>query len=321
MPSMRDWLASIRSAAERIRPHVRDTPVEISPALSRDGSETWLKLENLQTTGSFKLRGAMNRLLLFSPGERAKGIVAASSGNHGMAVAWGVRALGGRAILFVPEMASPVKLRAIRDLGAEVHAHGDDSGLCEIEARRYALEHGLAYLSPYNDPDVVAGQGTIGLELARQIDGLDAVFVALGGGGLISGIGLALRGLGSRARVIACSPENSSVMHRSIEAGRVVEMESLPTLSDGTAGAVEPGAVTLDMCREVVTDRVLVSEAEIRTAMRLVIERHHTLIEGAAAVAVAACLRERERIPGRAVVVLCGANIAPDRLREALAIS
>ena len=318
---MRDWLASIRGAAERTRPHLRDTPVEISPALSREGSETWLKLENLQVTGSFKLRGAMNRLLLSSPGERAKGIVAASSGNHGMAVAWGVRALGGRAILFVPETASPVKLRAIRDLGAEVHAHGDDSGRCEIEARRYASENGLAYLSPYNDPEVVAGQGTIGLELVKQIDGLDAVFVALGGGGLISGIGLALRGLGARARMIACSPENSAVMHHSIEAGRVLEMESLPTLSDGTAGGVEPGALTLELCREVVTDRVLVSEAEIRAALRLVIERHHTLIEGAAAVAVAACLRERERFPGRAAVVLCGANIAPDRLREALAAS
>ena len=321
MRSMRDWLASIGQAAERIRPHLRDTPVEMSPALSRGRDETWLKLENLQTTGSFKLRGAMNRLLLCTPEERAKGIVAASSGNHGMAVSFGVRALGGRAILFVPETASPVKLRAIREMGAEVRAHGDDSGVCELQARRYAEENGLTYLSPYNDPDVVAGQGTVGLELARQIAGIDAVFVALGGGGLISGIGLALRALGSRARVVACSPENSAVMHHSLGAGRVLEMPSLPTLSDGTAGAVEPGAVTLDLCREVVTDRVLVSEAEIRAALRLVIERHHTLIEGAAAVAFAACLRERERFPGRAVVVLCGANIAPDRLREALAPS
>jgi threonine dehydratase len=316
---MRDWPAAIREAAERIRPHVRDTPVEPSPALARGECDAWVKLENLQTTGSFKLRGAMNRLLLCTPAGRAEGIVAASSGNHGMAVAHGVRALGGRAILFVPETASPVKLRAIRDLGAEVRAHGDDSGRCEIEARRYAEENGLTYLSPYNDPDVVAGQGTLGLELARQVGEFDAVFVALGGGGLISGIGLALRALGSRARVVACSPENSAVMHHSIAAGRVLEMESLPTLSDGTAGGVEPGAVTLDLCREVVTDRVLVSEAEIRAALRLVIERHHVLVEGAAAVAVAACLKERDKFPGRAVVVLCGANIAPDRLREALA--
>lgn len=318
---MSGWFGDIEAAAERIRPYARLTPVDPSAELSRlGGADVWLKMEQLQTTGSFKLRGAMNRLLLLPPDERRRGIVAASSGNHGMAVSWGMKALGGKATLFVPESASPVKLQAMRDHGAEVRARGTDSGISEIEARRYAGQEGLTYVSPYNDPGVVAGQGTVGLEIGRQVDAPDAVFVALGGGGLISGIGLALEGLGRKVDLVACSPENSAVMHHSLAAGRILEMESLDTLSDGTAGGVEPGAITFDLCRRLVTRAVTVTEEEIRAAMRLVMERHHTLIEGAAAVAVAGFLKEKDRFRGRRVViVLCGANISLDRLREAIA--
>jgi len=321
MGRMRDWFGAIEAAAERIRPHVRETPVDPSAELSRlGGADVFLKMENLQVTGSFKLRGAMNRLGLLSPEERRRGIVAASSGNHGMAVSWGMQALGGQATIFVPENASPVKLQAMRDHGAEVRARGTDSGLSELEARRFAEEQGLTYISPYNDPEVVAGQGTVGLEIGRQVDAPEAIFVALGGGGLISGIGLAFEGLGRKVELVACSPQNSAVMHHSLAAGRILEMESLPTLSDGTAGGVEPGAITFDLCRRLVTHSVLVSEDEIRSAMRLVMERHHTLIEGAAAVAVAGYLKEKQRFRGRRVViVLCGANISLARLREAIA--
>lgn len=321
MAGMPDWLAEIEAAAERIRPYARVTPLDPSPELSRlGGAEVWLKMEHLQVTGSFKLRGAMNRLLTLGPADRARGVVAASSGNHGMAVSWGARALGCRATVFVPENASPVKLQAMRDHGAEVRARGTDSGLSEIEARRYAEEERLAYVSPYNDPGVVAGQGTVGLEIRRQGDPPDAVFVALGGGGLISGIGLALEGLGRKAELVACSPANSAVMHHSLAAGRILEMESLDTLSDGTAGGVEPGAITFDLCRRFVADSVTVSEEEIGAAMRLVVERHHTLVEGAAAVAVAGYLKMKERFQGRRVViVLCGANISLERLRAAIA--
>jgi threonine dehydratase len=299
---------------------VRETPVDRSAELSRlGGADVRLKMEHLQTTGSFKLRGAMNRLLLLTPEERRRGIVTASSGNHGMAVSWGMKTLGGQATVFVPGNASPVKLQAMRDHGAEVRARGTDSGLSEIEARRHAEEQGLPYISPYNDPEVVAGQGTVGLEIGRQVDAPDAIFVAIGGGGLISGIGLALEGLGRKADLVACSPANSAVMHHSLEAGRILDLESLPTLSDGTAGAVEHGAITFDLCRRLVTRSVLVGEEEIRAALRLVMERHHTLIEGAAAVAVAGYLKEKERFRGRRVViVLCGANISLEKLREAI---
>src|SRR5262245_8202226 len=173
----------IGTAAERIRPHIRQTPVEPSPELSRrGGAEVLLKLENLQATGSFKLRGAMNKLTLLGPEERARGVVTASSGNHGGAVAWGLAVLGGRGSVFSPDGASPAKVAAIRERGAEVRAEGHDSGLSELLARRHAAATGLTYVSPYNDPDIVAGQGTVGFELAREVPDLDVLFVALGGG-------------------------------------------------------------------------------------------------------------------------------------------
>jgi threonine dehydratase len=315
-----DLKREITAAEQRIRPYVRETPVDESAAVGQaSGARVLLKMEHLQLTGSFKLRGAMNRLLALTPDEKGKGIVTASSGNHGAAVAYGLKALGCPGVIFVPENASPAKVANIRAYGAEVRTHAIDSGVTEIFARRHAEETGRVYISPYNDPVVVAGQGTIGAELARQVDRIDALFVALGGGGLISGIAGYLKESGSHVEVVACSPENSAVMHHSAAAGRILEMESKPTLSDGTAGAVEPGAITLDLCRRLVDRYVLVSESEIRDAMRLIIDRHHTLIEGAAGVAVAGLLKERERFAGKnVVVVLCGANISRERLKDVL---
>ncbi len=182
-------------AADRIRPYVRATPLDHSLCFSQlTGADVYLKLENLQYTGSFKLRGAMNKLLILAPEQCLRGVVAASSGNHGAAVAYGCRALGVQGTVFVPEHASPTKLEAMRRYGIEVRQHGDDSLLSELEARRYADEHGLAYLSPYNDLDVVAGQGTIGVEIVEQLPGVEVVFVSVGGGGLIGGIAVGAQG-------------------------------------------------------------------------------------------------------------------------------
>lgn len=305
---------------------MRRTPVEASPILAGAPSEpvadcgrVWLKLENLQLTGSFKLRGASNKILLLSREERDRGVVAASSGNHGAAVGCAAAAASSRAIVFVPETAAKSKVAAIRSWGAEVRVHGNDSLVTEIEARRYAATEGMAYLSPYNDGDVIAGQGTLGMELAEQVHDLDAVFLALGGGGLAAGVGGYLKSLLPRVRIVACSPANSAVMHASLEAGRILEMKSLPTLSDGTAGGIESGALTFDLCREIIDDSVLVSEGEIRTALRAVIGSHHTLIEGAAGVAVAGYLARRDRYAGSNVaIVLCGANIDLGVLAEVL---
>jgi threonine dehydratase len=310
----------IDTAARAIAGRVRRTPIEASPILAGPGGgEVWLKLENLQLTGSFKLRGATNKILSLSQDQRDRGVVAASSGNHGAAVGCAAATAGCRAVVFVPESAAASKVAAIRSWGAEVRVHGNDSLLAEVEARRYAASVGMAYLSPYNDPAVIAGQGTVGVELAEQIDDLDAVFVALGGGGLAAGVGGYLEAVRPDVKIIACSPANSAVMHASLEAGRILEMESLPTLSDGTAGGVEPGSLTFDLCRDILDDSVLVSEEEIRKALRLVVGRHHTLIEGAAGVAVAGYLARRDRFAGQSVaIVLCGANIDLGVLAEVL---
>ncbi len=327
---MIDVASEVLAAEERIRPYVRETPVELSPVLGElGGARVWLKLENLQATGSFKLRGATSKLLSLGALERARGVVAASSGNHGLGVAHALRAAGGRGVVFVPEGASPTKVEAIRAYGrsgapVEVREVRGDPVRAERAARRWAEERGLVYVSPYNDPAVVGGQGTVGVELARQLGRIDAVFVALGGGGLISGVAGYLRSLGDAflgrgLEVVACSPENSPVMHESVRAGRILELDSAPTLSDGTAGGVEEGAITFELCRRLVDRFVLVSEEEIAAAMRLVIGRHHTLIEGAAGAAVAGYLKAKERYRGRnVVIVLCGANVSLETLRRVL---
>ena len=322
---MIDVAREVLAAEERIRPHVRETPVELSHVLGElGGARVWLKLENLQATGSFKLRGATSKLLSLGALERARGVVAASSGNHGLGVAHALRAAGGRGVVFVPEGASPTKVEAIRAYGVEVREVRGDPVRAERAARRWAEEEGLVYVSPYNDPAVVGGQGTVGVELARQLGRIDAVFVALGGGGLISGVAGYLRSLGETVlgrglEVVACSPESSPVMHESVRAGRILELDSAPTLSDGTAGGVEEGAITFELCRRLVDRFVLVSEEEIAAAMRLVIGRHHTLIEGAAGAAVAGYLKAKERYRGRNVaIVLCGANVSLETLRRVL---
>jgi len=315
-----EFQSEVRAAAERIAGRVRRTPVEPSRVLLGEGRGTvWLKLENQQLTGSFKLRGATNKILSLSEEERRRGVVAASSGNHGAAVACAATATGCSALVYVPEAVAASKLEAIRSWGIEVRKHGADGLLTELEARRHAIDAGMSYISPYNDPAVIWGQGTLGAELAEQLPQLDAVFVALGGGGLISGLGGYLKAVRPELQVIACSPENSQVMHASLAAGRIVEMESRPTLSDGTAGGLEPGAITFELCREIIDESVLVSEEQIREAVRLIVSRHHTLIEGAAGVAVAGYLANRERFAGMEVaIVLCGANIDSTVLAEIL---
>jgi threonine dehydratase len=307
-------------AESRIRSHVRRTPVETSLSLSEHADcSVYLKLENQQKTGSFKLRGAFNRMLLLDPAQRAAGVVAASTGNHGAAVACAARTLGVEARIFVPEQADPSKTRSIELQGASLVKIGSDCIESERAARVEAEQQGSIYVSPYNDPEVVAGQGTLGVELHQQVDHLDAVFIAMGGGGLISGAGGYLRSAFPGVEVVACSPEHSAVMHHSLETGRLLDLPSKPTLSDGTAGGVEAGSITFELCQSVVGSSVLISESEIIESMKILVGGHHQLVEGAAAVALAGFLKHHERFRGRSVaIVLCGANIAPDVLREVL---
>jgi threonine dehydratase len=315
-----DIPAEVLAAEERIRPYIRETPLEASPVLveGRDG-ECFIKLENLQHTGSFKARGALNKMLTLEPEALEQGVLSASTGNHGAAVAFAARAVGTRATIYVPKIASPTKVAAIERLGAEVRFVGDDGIEAEAAARRESDSSGRAYLSPYNDAAVVGGQGTIGIELERQIESIDRLYVSVGGGGLIAGVAGYLKARAPQLEVIGCSPENSSVMRQSVAAGEILDLESLPTLSDGTAGGVETDSITLQACVDLVDRWVDVSEAEISQAMRLFMNAHHQMIEGSAGVAMAAYLRSSpEGAAGRSVLISCGANIALDTLRAVL---
>ena len=309
-----------REARARLAGKIRNTPLELSHRFSKaTGARVWLKLENLQYTGSFKLRGALNKLLVLDAAARAAGCVAASSGNHGAAVARAMQELGVGGVIFVPEGAAKTKVDAIRAYGCEVRHVGTDGLDTEIHARKYAAERGMTYISPYNDLAVAAGQGTCGLEILDDLPAPEALFVAVGGGGLLSGVGSVLRAACPGIRIVACQPENSAVMAHSVAAGRILDLASRPTLSDGTAGGIEARSLTFDWCRELADEFVLVSEAEIAAAVRRYVDWRDQPIEGAAGVAVAALLREARRFRGKdVVVVICGANIGADVLRSIL---
>jgi len=300
-----DIRREIALAEARIRPWIIETPL-VSPT-----ERLHFKLENQQHSGSFKARGAFSKLLSLrtrDSGLRTRGVIAASTGNHGAAVAYAGSQLGIPVRIVVPQGASPKKLAAIRAFGATLEEHGTDGVESEHFARAESARSGIPYISPYNDPEVIGGQGTVGIELARQIDRADTVFIALGGGGLLAGVASHLELLWPDVRVIGCSPENSAVMIESLRAGRVLELESKPTLSDGTAGGVETDTITFPLCQILADNVCTVSESEIFEAMRRLRDELGILVEGAAGVAYAGYLRARERA-GTAVVILCGGNV------------
>jgi threonine dehydratase len=306
------------AAEQRIRTYIRETPLVQSQALSdATRASVFLKLENLQETGAFKLRGAANKLLSLSKDEAPRGIVAASTGNHALAVATIARKLAIPAEIFVSEHVHPDKRARIEALRARVNAVKGDALLAEVTARREAERSGRAYVSPYNDPVVIEGQGTVAVEVLQQLpplghDGLDAIFVAVGGGGLIAGIGAHVERISPATQIIGCWPENSPALHECMRAGRIIDVPEKPTWSTSTAGGVEPGAITLQMCSQVIDRSILVTEEQILDAARRVYRDDAQLIEGAAAVAVAALLSVPADYAGRTVViVVCGGNVDP----------
>lgn len=307
-------------AANRIASYIRETPLDYSPYFSElTGANVYLKLENLQHTGSFKLRGAFNKLLSLSEEDREAGGVAASSGNHGAAIAHAMNKLGVAGTIFVPEQTSPTKVEAIKRAGGDVRFFGTDGLDTELHAREFAEENGMVYLSPYNDPDVIAGQGTCGVEIAQQLADVDAVFIAVGGGGLISGVGSFLKSVNPSLDVVACQPAASAVMTESVKAGKIVDLPSDPTLSDGTAGGIEADAITFDICRGIADEYVVVSEEQIAEAMRGFIDSHHMLAEGAAGVAIAGLLASGDKYKDQNVVVIvCGGNISRETLKKVI---
>ena len=324
--ALSDWSKLVLDAHQRIESLVMKTPVESISDLANGSSVQLLaKLENLQQTGSFKLRGATNKISLLTAQQRAAGVIAASNGNHGIGVALAAKNAGVAAQIYVSSHLSPYKAGRIEQHGAQICRTGDSPLEAELAGRQASIQSGRVFISPYNDVDVIAGQGTIAVELQDQVPSagasrpgpaLDAIFVAVGGGGLIGGIGAYLKTVAPHVEVVGCWPHNSPVLYECIKAGKILDVPEQPTLSESTAGGLEPASVTFDLCRRVIARSVLVSEEEILAAMRKARELKGWLIEGAAGVALAAALKTIDDYKGKTImVVICGGNVSPELLQ------
>ena len=320
---MKKLVNNIIAANRRIKAvdgGVRETPLDESGIFSeRTGASFLLKGEHLQRTGSFKMRGAMNKVLCLNDEERENGIITASSGNHGMATTQAARVGRLEATIYLPETVSPLKLSNMKRLGANTVLVPGNGVEAEIVGRGAAGREGKTFVSPYADLEIIAGQGTIGLELAEQCPDLAAVYVCVGGGGLISGIGSYLKAQRPDVEIIGCWPENAPAMHLCMEKGEIYDTPETRTLSDGSAGGVEEGAITFPICQQVIDRHMLISESEIASAMRDMAANENFIIEGAAGVALAAALKNASDYRGRKIaVVICGRNIALDTFRSVM---
>ena len=300
----------VEEARERIKDQIYLSPFPHSETISRmSGNRVFFKLENLQMTGSFKERGALNRLLTLAPEEAARGVIAASAGNHGMAVAFHSRRLGITATIVMPRHAPLIKISRVRQYGAEVLLHGDDYDMAFAEARRLSRERSLTLIHAFDDPGVIAGQGTIGLEIYEQNPDLDAVIVPVGGGGLVAGIGLALKTLNSKIRIVGVQSESIPSMRAALEKGEPVGLPPVVTIADGIAVRAV-GTTPLELVKILVDEIVTVSEGEIANAVLLLLEIEKTVAEGAAAVPLAALLNKKIALDGKNVgLIVSGGNI------------
>jgi threonine dehydratase len=313
-------LADVYAARQRIAPHVKRTPVMPSWWLSdASGATVLLKLESLQPTNSFKSRGALNAAMqVLAVHGRDVTIVTASAGNHGRAIAWAAEQLGIRAIVFTPKTAPETKTRAIVRHGAELRAVAANYEEAERLAQHHARETGGTFVSPYSHPDVIAGTGTIGLELMEDVPELDAVLVPIGGGGLISGIAIAVKALDPRVAVIGVEAEASSAFSAARAAGRIVEISVGDTIADGLGGNVDPETMTWPVIRDLVDRIVVVHEDAIRQAVRTLLAEDHLVAEGAGVAAIAAAAGLAGIEGRRAAAILTGSNIDLDRLTALL---
>lgn len=292
------------------------TPLHRSEWLSREtGAETLLKLETLQPTSSYKIRGAWNAALAMKERGDERTLVTASAGNHGRALAYAARLEGMSLRVYVPATAPHAKLEGIRTLGADVRLTGDYDE-AERSAKDDARQSGAVFISPYSHPDVIAGAGTIGLEIVEDCPDVSVVMASVGGGGLISGVATALER--ARATVVGFEAKASCPFTQSLKAGRIVPIDVAPTIADGLAGNLDPDAVTFELVRRLVAGIDVVSEDEIRSALRDLVHEDHLIAEGAAAVAIAGARRRRltsSESPQKIVVILSGANIDAEMLR------
>jgi len=305
-------LADIEQAARRIKGRVLETPFVPSAALTeRCGVPVGLKLEHHQTTGSFKLRGATNAVLSLLPEARARGVVAASTGNHGRALAHAAKAEGAIATICMSRLVPENKVSEIRRLGANVRIVGRSQDEAQVEVDRLVAEDGLVMVPPFDHPAVVAGQGTLGLEIVAAMPDVATVLVPLSGGGLAAGVAAAVKGRLPKTRVIGLTMERGAAMKASLDAGHPVEVEEVESLADSLGGGIGlANDVTFQMCRALLDDVILLSEAEIAAGMRHAYREEREVVEGAGAVGMAALLSGRlGRLDGPVAVILSGRNV------------
>ncbi|ALG90413.1 MULTISPECIES: hydroxyectoine utilization dehydratase EutB [Actibacterium] len=304
-------LADILSAHQRVAGIVRATPCDPSPSLSTHmGQPVWLKQEHHQHTGSFKLRGAANAVAQLTPAERARGVVAVSTGNHGRALAYAARKSGVRCVICMSALVPDNKLQAIRAEGAETRIIGRSQDEAQAEVDRMIQEDGMVMIPPFDDPRVIAGQGTLGLEVLEAVPDLATMLVQLSGGGLIAGVALALKAQRPDIRVIGISMKRGAAMQASLAAGRPVQVDELPTLADSLGGGIGlANQYSFAMARDLVDDVVTLSEPEIAAGIRHCYFAERQIVEGAGAVGVAALLSGRITAQGPVGVLLSGGNI------------
>jgi len=301
-------LEDIRAARERISAHINPLRIAASASLSKKfGSDILLAHEYLQTTGAFKLRGAMNTVLQLGD---ASGVTAVSTGNHGRALAYSAKLAGVPCIICMSELVPQNKLEAIRGLGAETRIIGKSQDEAEVEAKRLVDDEGYTMVPPFDHPHVIAGQGTLGLEMLEQVPDVDTILVQLSGGGLISGIALAIKSQKPEVRIVGVSMERGAAMTASQRAGKPVEVEELPTLADSLGGGIGlDNQLTFNMVRDYVDDLILLSEAEIATGIRHAYFQERVVIEGGGAVGIAALLADKVEPGKKTIVLLSGKNI------------
>lgn len=316
-------LFNIRDAYDRIKKYVRKTPLEYSPYYSKIISgKVYLKLENLQLTGSFKIRGALNKMLQLNKKQKKEGIIAVSAGNHAQGVAYGAKMLGVPAIIVVPENTPKTKIDAIMEYGGDqidLKVKGKIYDDAEIYARQLEKELNRVLISPYNDPDIIAGQGTIGIELFEEIKEYDAIITPLSGGGLLSGIAIVAKVLNLNVKIYGVQSEACPVMVESLKQGKIVDIPMEESIAEGLHGGVEKDSITFEYIQKLMDEVLLVSEEEIKESIVEFLEHHHKLCEGAGAVGLAAIKRYKEKFTGKKIaIIISGANFDLEDLKKIL---
>lgn len=317
MSTFQETATASVQARHRIKQHIYETPLIPARKTGQDhAAKVLFKAENFQLTGSFKLRGALSKL---STQQQGRQLITASSGNHGIGASLAAQILAQNLTIVLPETVISTKLDKIRSYGVKVVLFGSETGLAEQHAQELAKSSSYTYISPYNDPEIIAGQGTIGLEILEQCDKVDNIFISMGGGGLISGIGSVIKAFSPHTKIYGVAAINSRALAASITTGRVVTTEHLPTLAEAVSGGIDKDTITLPLATAVVDDIVECTEEEIASSMKALALDENMLVEGSAALALAGFNRVAGKLTGQTtVIVLCGANFDQGVMRNIL---